>query len=81
MPWKTILLAVSLGALLVLSLWGIGPQFAKHAANISLHGWIALTLGVVLSLGLGGGLMALSFYSSRRGYDDRVEWEEPHEEE
>lgn len=80
MPWKTILLAVALGGILVLSLWGIVPEFQEHAANISLHGWIALTLGVVLSLALGGGLMALSFYSSRRGFDDRVEWEEPRDE-
>ena len=76
MPWKTILLAISLGAILVLSLWGIVPDFRENAANISMHGWIALTLGVVLSLAIGGGLMALSFYSSRRGYDDRVEWEQ-----
>jgi hypothetical protein len=27
----------------------------------------------VLSFAVGGGLMALSFYSSRHGYDDRVE--------
>jgi len=34
------------------------------------EGWIALTLGVVFSLIVGIGLMALLFYSSRRGYDE-----------
>jgi hypothetical protein len=34
------------------------------------HGYVALALGVVLSLLLGFGLMALAFYSARRGYDD-----------
>ena len=37
---------------------------------ISLHGLIALTLGCVISLALGGGLMFLVFYSNRRGHDD-----------
>lgn len=38
--------------------------------DISIHGMIALILGVILTLGLGVGLMYLVFYSSRRGYDD-----------
>jgi hypothetical protein len=42
---------------------------------MSIHGWIALTLGTLLSLAVGGGLMALVFYSARKGYDDRVEIE------
>ncbi len=29
-----------------------------------------VTLGVVFSVVIGGGLMALLFYSSRRGYDE-----------
>jgi FtsH-binding integral membrane protein len=35
-----------------------------------IQGWIALGLGVVFSLIVGIGLMALLFYSSRRGYDE-----------
>jgi hypothetical protein len=34
------------------------------------HGHIALVLGVVVTFGLGVGLMGLMFYSSRHGYDD-----------
>ncbi len=37
--------------------------------TMSIHGIIALILGVVISLGLGMGLMALVFYSNRKGYD------------
>jgi hypothetical protein len=33
-------------------------------------GYVALTLGVVFSLVVGFGLMALLFYSSRHGYDE-----------
>jgi len=34
------------------------------------HGWIALVLGTFFSLGIGGGLMALMFFSSRSGHDE-----------
>jgi hypothetical protein len=36
------------------------------------HGWIALSLGAGATLLVGGGLMALVFFSSRRGYDERA---------
>lgn len=39
---------------------------------ISGHGLIALGLGALLTALLGAGLMALMFFSSRRGYDDRA---------
>ena len=38
--------------------------------QIGIHGLIALVLGAVVSLLLGGGLMALIFYSHRHGHDD-----------
>jgi hypothetical protein len=33
------------------------------------HAWAAMVLGITFSLALGVGLMALVFYSSRKGYD------------
>jgi hypothetical protein len=39
---------------------------------MSLHGLVALTLGAVATFALGAGLMALVFFSNRRGYDDRA---------
>jgi hypothetical protein len=52
-------------ALLIGSFWReIG------AAEISLAGWLAMGFGIVVTLALGIGLMALVFISSRRGYDD-----------
>lgn len=38
------------------------------------QGYIALTLGVVFSVIVGVGLMALLFISSRRGYDEPPEY-------
>jgi hypothetical protein len=40
--------------------------------EISGHGLAAIALGAVVSFALGAGLMALMFFSSRRGYDDRA---------
>jgi len=67
--------AVVLVAVVVLSLFG--AAFAAVTAwngigdvAISVHGRLAMALGATLTLGLGGGLMFLVFYSSRRGYDD-----------
>lgn len=37
---------------------------------MTIHGWIALGLGVSLTLGLAVGLMALTFHSSRTGHDE-----------
>ncbi|MGE0046076.1 MAG: hypothetical protein AB7J28_01250 [Hyphomonadaceae bacterium] len=73
MNFKALLLLLALGAILVATLLGVWPAFERYASEITMHGWIALALGTVLSLGLGAGLMALSFYSARRGFDDRVE--------
>ena len=50
---------------LMASVWtGLGDT------GISAAGWVALVLGVVVTLALGIGLMALVFISNRRGYDD-----------
>lgn len=46
---------------------GGGPE-----QGISLHGFIALGLGVLGSLVVGGGLMALVFFSNRSGHDKAV---------
>lgn len=39
-------------------------------ADVPASGYIALVIGVICSLAVGFGLMALVFYSSRAGYDE-----------
>jgi hypothetical protein len=68
---KTVLLTVTLGGLLAAVMFGVLTGWDSSA--MSIHGWVALTLGTLLSLAVGGGLMALVFHSARRGYDDRIE--------
>lgn len=68
---KATLLVVVLAAGLVaagavaLNLW-----LEMEGVSLGFHGWLALGLGVLLSLIVGVGLMALVFHSARRGYDD-----------
>jgi hypothetical protein len=50
---------------LIAAVWtGIGDS------EISAAGWLAMGLGVIVTLALGIGLMALVFFSSRHGYDE-----------
>lgn len=68
---KTFLLTIVLGGILAVAMFGALTGWDSSA--MSIHGWIALALGTVLSLAVGGGLMALVFHSARKGYDDRIE--------
>ncbi len=40
--------------------------------SVPTSGYIAMALGVIFSVAVGGGLMALIFFSSRRGYDEPI---------
>jgi hypothetical protein len=65
--WIAVAVAVAVVIVVIVlmaSVWsGLGDS------GISAAGWVALVLGVVVTLALGVGLMALVFISSRRGYD------------
>lgn len=66
--WAILLVLFSLLFLTVLVAY-LGWTFAGDA-DVPSAGYFAMALGVVLSLAVGFGLMALVFYSSRRGYDE-----------
>ena len=69
----TILLMVVLAACLAFVIRAFLAAW-RMAGNVtmSIHGWIALSIAFIFTGLLGGGLMALAYYSSRRGYDDNV---------
>ena len=66
--WVAVVIAavvVLLIGIVIAAEWtGIGDS------DISGAGWLALVLGVIFTLALGVGLMALVFISNRRGYDE-----------
>ncbi len=67
---QTVLIMVLFGMLLFAIVWSMMAWTSAEEATMSIHGWIALSLGTIFSLVIGCGLMALMFYSSRSGYDD-----------
>jgi hypothetical protein len=61
-----VLLLLLAGTMVVAYLgWTLGS-----GADVPTSGYVAMGFGVVISLGVGFGLMALIFYSSRKGYDE-----------
>ena len=65
------LLVLGLFGILALAIWFAGSAWSHFGGEpIPVYGYVAIAGGVIFSLGLGGGLMALVFYSSNRGYDD-----------
>lgn len=63
------LLVIVLGGILGASIWFAFYGWNLTDAVVSTNGMIALVLGVVFSMALGGGLMALVFWSHKKGYD------------
>jgi formate hydrogenlyase subunit 3/multisubunit Na+/H+ antiporter MnhD subunit len=68
----TILLVGALIVILVAALWFAASAWTSLSGPpMPPVGYVAMTLGIVFSLIVGCGLMALVFYSSRYGYDDQ----------
>ncbi|MEJ0070406.1 MAG: hypothetical protein WDO24_18775 [Pseudomonadota bacterium] len=70
---QSVLLAVILIPLLLVtagvSIWAWDQL---GSTEIEPQGYVALVIGVIATLVIGGGLMGLVFYSSRHGYDARA---------
>ena len=70
---RTVLIFAPLFALLALAIWFAAAAWAHIGGDaIPLYGYVAIGGGVLVSLLVGGGLMALVFYSNRHGYDDEA---------
>jgi hypothetical protein len=68
----TILLVAALLAIMIAALWFAASAWTEVSGPpMPPVGYAAMIMGVVLSLVVGCGLMALLFYSSRHGYDEQ----------
>ena len=55
---------------LALAIWyGIYTWGVLGDVRMSAFGWYALVAGSLITIGVGGGLMALIFYSNRNNFD------------
>ncbi|HZB93869.1 MAG TPA: hypothetical protein VE397_20640 [Stellaceae bacterium] len=63
-----------IGAAIILALVAVGVYTWRSLGPVEMgaNGYVAMILGVIGTVGLGVGLMALVFFSHRTGYDDEV---------
>ncbi|HET8918699.1 MAG TPA: hypothetical protein VFN27_03375 [Xanthobacteraceae bacterium] len=66
------LVVVLLGLLIAATLFAVRSWTSVEGPPMPEVGYVAMTIGVVFSLLIGIALMALLFYSSRHGYDERA---------
>jgi hypothetical protein len=73
MPGGWIAISV-LVVLLAAALFGTYQGWTSHSGGVEVPEWALALVGVGIVFGLlvGGGLMALMFYSSRAGYDESI---------
>jgi len=62
-------IAVMAGFLIWSGWYAVHAWNALGGISISITGWIFIVVGILLTIGLGAGLMALVFYSSRHDMD------------
>ena len=68
----TSVLVVALVAIMIAALWfAVSAWTEVSGPPMPPVGYAAMIMGVLLSLVVGCGLMALLFYSSRHGYDEQ----------
>ena len=72
---KALLVFIPLFAILGLTIWVSYTAWSSMpGVEMGVAGNTAMILGVVLTLAVGGGLMALLFLSNRRGFDDAADF-------
>jgi hypothetical protein len=71
LSWGAYVLLVALLAMLVAVIWlAVSGWSSAAGTDVPAAGYLALAFGVIVSMVVGVGLMALVFYSSRAGYDE-----------
>ena len=70
---SALLFGVTVLGLVVAASWVVWCELGQ--IDLGFHGWVALILGSVAMVALGGGLMWLSFYSSRSGHDSAAHYD------
>jgi len=69
---KILIIAASVLAIGAISFWGLTVLVSIQGVELSIHGKIAMAIGILFTLGMGIGLMSLVFYSNKHGHDESV---------
>lgn len=69
---KLLTVIASILAIGAISYWGLTVLVATQGVELSIHGKIAMALGVLFTFAIGIGLMSLVFYSNKHGHDETV---------
>lgn len=69
---KILIIAASTLAVGAICYWGLTVLIATQGVELSIHGKIAMAIGVVFTFAIGIGLMSLVFYSNKHGHDETV---------
>lgn len=72
-----LLLAALFGMLAAVIVVAVRGWASAAGTDVPAAGYLAMAFGVVVSLVVGVGLMALVFYSSRAGYDEPAQLKSP----
>ena len=67
---KWILLLSLLALLVIAAVFSYTIWSAPGGAEVSANAYIAMALGVIVTMAVAVGLMSLTFYSNRHGYDE-----------
>jgi hypothetical protein len=71
---RILALIVPLFVILAASIWWAAALWTSiEGPPMPASGHVAMWLGIIFSLVIGCGLMALMFFSSRRGYDEQAD--------
>jgi hypothetical protein len=68
--WTWVAITIAIAVVLAVITVGANLWTSVGTTQISVAGWLAMVFGVLATLALGIGLMALVFISSRGGYDE-----------
>jgi hypothetical protein len=68
-PAGVVAIVVMVGFLIASLLYAVHSWNSLSGVSMPVMGWVFMIMGVVVTLAVGAGLMALVFYSSRKGRD------------
>ena len=67
------LIILAISTVILITIFAINLWLQMSDVSISYNGKIAIFVGAFFTILLGSGLMSLAYFSSKNGFDDRVD--------